>query len=36
MTRDMRPRQRVEVLLELLGAAQKVTLARSDIEVVNS
>jgi len=31
---DMRPRQRVEILLQLLGGEQRVTLARKDIEVV--
>jgi transcriptional antiterminator RfaH len=31
---DMRPRQRVEVLLALLGGQQRVTLAKKDIEVV--
>jgi len=31
---DMKPRQRVEILLQLLGGEQKVTLARQDIEVV--
>jgi transcriptional antiterminator RfaH len=31
---DSKPRERVEVLLQLLGSAQKVTLARSDVEVV--
>jgi transcriptional antiterminator RfaH len=31
---DMRPRQRVEILLQLLGGEQRVTLAQKDIEVV--
>ena len=31
---DMRPRQRVEILLRLLGGEQRVTLAKKDIEVV--
>jgi transcriptional antiterminator RfaH len=31
---DMRPRQRVEILLQLLGGEQRVTLAKNDIEVV--
>jgi len=31
---DMRPRQRVEILLQLLGGEQRVTLANKDIEVV--
>ena len=31
---DMRPRQRVEILLQLLGGEQRVTLAKKDIEVV--
>ena len=31
---DMKPRQRVEVLLQLLGGEQRVTLAKKDIEVV--
>src|SRR5215472_15305086 len=31
---DMRPRQRVEILLQLLGGVQRVTLAKKDIEVV--
>jgi len=31
---DMRPRQRVEILLQLLGGEQRVTLATKDIEVV--
>jgi transcriptional antiterminator RfaH len=30
----MRPRERVEILLQLLGAEQRVTLAQKDIEVV--
>jgi transcriptional antiterminator RfaH len=30
----MKPRQRVEILLQLLGGAQRVTLAKKDIEVV--
>ena len=30
----MRPRQRVEILLQLLGGEQRVTLATKDIEVV--
>jgi transcriptional antiterminator RfaH len=30
----MRPRQRVEILLQLLGGEQRVTLAKKDIEVV--
>jgi hypothetical protein len=28
---DMRPRQRVEILLQLLGGEQRVTLAKKDI-----
>ena len=31
---DMRPRERVEILLQLLGGEQRVTLANKDIEVV--
>ena len=31
---DMKPRQRVEILLQLLGGEQRVTLANKDIEVV--
>ena len=31
---DTKPRERVEILLKLLGSEQKVTLARQDIEVV--
>ena len=31
---DTRPRQRVEILLQLLGGEQRVTLAKKDIEVV--
>jgi transcriptional antiterminator RfaH len=31
---DMRPRQRVEILLQLLGGEQRVTLAKKEIEVV--
>ena len=31
---DMRPRQRVEILLQLLGGEQRATLAKKDIEVV--
>jgi transcriptional antiterminator RfaH len=31
---DMRPRERVEILLQLLGGEQRVTLATKDIEVV--
>src|SRR5262249_47058449 len=31
---DMKPRQRVEILLQLLGGEQRVTLAKNDIEVV--
>ena len=31
---DMRPRQRVEILLQLLGGEQRVTLAKNDIESV--
>lgn len=30
----MKPRQRIEILLQLLGSEQRVTLAKSDIEVV--
>jgi hypothetical protein len=30
----MKPRQRVEILLQLLGGEQRVTLAKKDIEVV--
>jgi len=33
---DMKPRQRVEILLQLLGAVQRVELARDDIEVIDS
>jgi transcriptional antiterminator RfaH len=32
----MRPRERVEILLQLLGSVQRVTLAESDIEAVHS
>jgi transcriptional antiterminator RfaH len=31
---DMKPRERVEILLQLLGGGQRVTLAKKDIEVV--
>jgi hypothetical protein len=31
---DMKPRQRVEILLQLLGGEQRVTLAKKDVEVV--
>ena len=31
---DMRPRERVEILLQLLGGEQRVTLAKNDIESV--
>jgi transcription antitermination factor NusG len=31
---DMKPRERVEILLQLLGGEQRVTLATKDIEVV--
>ena len=31
---DMKPRERVEILLQLLGGEQRVTLANKDIEVV--
>ena len=31
---DMKPRQRVEILLQLLGGEQRVTLAKKDIKVV--
>jgi transcription antitermination factor NusG len=31
---DMKPRERVEILLQLLGGEQKVTLAKKHIEVV--
>jgi len=31
---DMKPRERVEILLQLLGGEQRVTLAEKDIEVV--
>ena len=31
---DMKPHQRVEILLQLLGGEQRVTLAKKDIEVV--
>jgi transcriptional antiterminator RfaH len=31
---DMRPRERVEILLRLLGGQQRVTLARKDIEAL--
>ena len=30
---DMKPRERVEILLQLLGGEQRVTLAKKDIEV---
>jgi hypothetical protein len=30
----MKPRERVEVLLQLFGGQQRVTLARRDIEVI--
>jgi transcriptional antiterminator RfaH len=33
---DMKPRQRVEILLQLLGGEQRVKLARTDIEVISS
>jgi transcriptional antiterminator RfaH len=33
---DMRPRERVEVLLQLLGTARRVELAKADIEAVQS
>jgi transcriptional antiterminator RfaH len=32
---DMRPRQRVEILLQLLGSVQRVTLAESDVEALH-
>jgi transcription antitermination factor NusG len=32
----MRPRQRVEILLQLLGSVQRVTLAESDLEALHS
>ena len=31
---DMKPRERVEILLQLLGGEQRVTLAKKDVEVV--
>jgi transcription antitermination factor NusG len=31
---NMKPRERVEILLQLLGGEQRVTLAKKDIEVV--
>jgi transcription antitermination factor NusG len=31
---DTKPRERVEILLSLLGGEQRVTLARRDIEVI--
>ena len=31
---DTKPRQRVEILLQLLGGVQRVTLAKSDVEVI--
>jgi hypothetical protein len=31
---DMKPRERVEILLQLLGGEQRVTLAKKDIEAV--
>jgi hypothetical protein len=31
---DTKPRERVEILLQLLGGEQRVTLAKKDIEVV--
>jgi transcriptional antiterminator RfaH len=31
---DMRPKERVEILLQLLGGEQRVTLAKKDIELV--
>ena len=31
---NMKPRQRVEVLLQVLGAAQKVTLPKDAVEVI--
>ena len=31
---DMKPRERVEILLQLLGGEQRVTLAKNDIEAV--
>jgi transcription antitermination factor NusG len=31
---DMRPRERVEILLQLLGGDQRVTLAKESIEVI--
>jgi transcriptional antiterminator RfaH len=33
---DMRPRQRVEVLLRLLGGEQRVTMAKLDVEALRS
>jgi len=32
---DMKPRQRVQVLLPLLGGEQRIELARTDIEVIS-
>jgi transcription antitermination factor NusG len=31
----LKPRERIEALLQLLGAEQKVTLAKADVEVIN-
>jgi transcriptional antiterminator RfaH len=33
---DMKPRERVEILLQILGGEQRVELARTDIEVISS
>jgi transcription antitermination factor NusG len=33
---DMRPRERVEVLLRLLGAEQRVTMAKQDVEALRA
>ena len=33
---DMKPRERVEVLLQILGGEQRLELARTDIEVISS
>jgi hypothetical protein len=33
---DMKPRARVEILLQILGGEQRVELARTDIEVISS
>jgi len=33
---DMKPRERIEVLLQLLGSLQRVELARDTVEIVRS